>query len=417
MASPASEADQQSGAAAFAPVPETTSRWLLRKLPWTPALGGTYRVQRRTTHQPAAGRLAVTNTGSVVALLPVSLRQIPMLGFVEHDETLRAVAARFEQREYRPGEIIAASGTKADHLYVIASGQVTTTGTDAVLSTGEHFGATTLTECCQTWGYTATARTAVTILALPRPVFYAMVQRSQSLFSAMERFRARSRKTQQETVPFVGFENTPRDYELSVAQSLMRVPRAEAGERFPQQLQVVVETLRERQEDELINDRRFGLLHNADLRHRVYTRSGPPTPDDLDDLLALREETDFLLAHPKAIAAFGRECTKRGVRPAPIVLDGHPAASWRGVPILPCGKIPISDTHTTSILALRTGEERQGVIGLHQTGVEGEHQYGLSVRPMASTPDSVSYLVSAYYSAALLAPDALGVLGHVELSH
>ncbi|WP_306215857.1 family 2B encapsulin nanocompartment shell protein [Actinoplanes sp. RD1] len=417
MASPVCEADQQPGAAAFEPVPETTSRWLLRKLPWAQTTGGTYRVHRRTLHQPAAGRLAVTNVGSEVAVLPASLRQIPVLGFVEHDEALRAVAARFEQRDYRPGEVIAESGAKADHLYVVAHGQVTTTGGGAVLSSGEHFGATTLSECCQTWGYTATARTAVTLLALPRPVFYAMVQRNQSLFSAMERYRARSRRTQQETVPFSGYEVAVRDYELSVAQSLMRVPRAEAPERFAQQLQVVVETLRERQEDELVSDRRFGLLHNADLRHRLCTRSGPPTPDDLDDLLALREETDVLLAHPKAIAAFGRECTKRGVRPAPIVLDGRPAASWRGVPLLPCGKIPISDGHTTSILALRTGEERRGVIGLHQTGIPGEHRYGLSVRTMAATADSVSYLVSAYYSAAVLAPDALGVLGHVELTH
>jgi CRP-like cAMP-binding protein len=416
VASAVCGAGQQPGTAAFEPVPETTSRWLLRKLPWTPAVGGTYRVHLRTTYRPAAGRIALTNAGSVVSVLPMSLRQIPVLGYVEYDEALRAVAVRFEQREYRPGEVIAESGTKADHLYVIARGQVTT-GTDAVLSSGEHFGATTLTECCQTWGYTATARTAVTLLALPRPVFYAMVQRNQALFAAVERFRGRSRRTQRETVPFVGHENTTRDYELSVAQSLMHVAREDAPEHYQQQLRLVVETLRERQEDELVNDSRFGLLHNADLRHRLHTRSGPPAPDDLDELLALREGTDFLLAHPKAIAAFGRECTKRGVRPAPMVLDGHPVASWRGVPLLPCGKIPISDGQTTSILALRTGEERQGVIGLHQTGIPGEHQHGLSVRATGSTDRTVSYLVSAYYSAAVLAPDALGVLDHVELTH
>ena len=86
--------------------------------------------------------------------------------------------------------------------------------------------------------------------------------------------------------------------------------------------------------------------------------------------------------------------------------------------ILPCGKIPISDTHTTSILAMRTGEDDQGVIGLHQTGIPDEYQPSLSVRFMGISEQAImSYLVSAYYSAAVLVPDALGILDNVELSH
>ena len=81
-------------------------------------------------------------------------------------------------------------------------------------------------------------------------------------------------------------------------------------------------------------------------------------------------------------------------------------------------KIPISDTHTTSILAMRTGEDDQGVIGLHQTGIPDEYQPSLSVRFMGISEQAImSYLVSAYYSAAVLVPDALGILDNVELSH
>jgi hypothetical protein len=91
--------------------------------------------------------------------------------------------------------------------------------------------------------------------------------------------------------------------------------------------------------------------------------------------------------------------------------------AWRGVPILPCNKIPVTAAGTSSILVLRTGEEDQGVVGLFQTGIPDEYQPGLSVRFMGVDEKAViSYLVSAYYSAAVLVPDALGILEHVEIS-
>ena len=38
----------------------------------------------------------------------------------------------------------------------------------------------------------------------------------------------------------------------------------------------------------------------------------------------------FFLAHPKAIAAFERECTWRGVPPVTMNLFGSPVITWRG---------------------------------------------------------------------------------------
>jgi hypothetical protein len=97
-------------------------------------------------------------------------------------------------------------------------------------------------------------------------------------------------------------------------------------------------------------------------------------------------------------------------------LMGSTVQTWRGVPILPCDKIPITNTLTSSILVLRTGEEDQGVIGLHKTGIPDEYQPGLSVRFMDINEKAIiSYLVSAYYSAAVLIPDALGILEDVEI--
>ena len=84
--------------------------------------------------------------------------------------------------------------------------------------------------------------------------------------------------------------------------------------------------------------------------------------------------------------------------------------------MLPCDKIPISDNGTTTILAMRTGEESNGVIGLRQTDIPDEHQPGLSVRFIGIDDTAISsYLVSAYFSAAVLVPSALGALENVEL--
>ena len=60
---------------------------------------------------------------------------------------------------------------------------------------------------------------------------------------------------------------------------------------------------------------------------------------------------------------------------------------------------------------MRTGETNEGVIGLHQTGIPDEYEPGLSVRYMGINEKAViNYLVTTYYSAAVLVPDALGVL-------
>ena len=167
----------------------------------------------------------------------------------------------------------------------------------------------------------------------------------------------------------------------------------------------------------MINNRDFGLLHNADLSQRIHTRNGPPTPDDMDELLSLVwKDPGFYLAPPRTIAAFGKECSRQGVYPDSVDVSGHQVPAWRGVPIFPCNKIGVSKTRTSSILLMRTGQEKQGVIGLHQTGIPDEYQPGLSVRFMNISEQAIiSYLVSAYFSAAVLVPDALGVLENAEI--
>jgi hypothetical protein len=221
---------------------------------------------------------------------------------------------------------------------------------------------------------------------------------------------------------FVDYATEPREYELQVAQTVLRVHTRVADlfnepmNQLEHQLKLTVEELRERQERELINNPDFGLLHNVSYSERLQPHDGPPTPDDLDELLCRRRDSRLFLAHPRAIAAFGRECSKRGIYPMPTALGDKQVPAWRGVPILPCPVIPVTEHNTSSILVLRTGEDNQGVVGLRQTGLPDEYEPGLNVRFMGIDQKAVmSYLVSAYFSAAVLVPDAIGMLENAEL--
>jgi hypothetical protein len=151
---------------------------------------------------------------------------------------------------------------------------------------------------------------------------------------------------------------------------------------------------------------------------RVTPRKGPPTPDDMDELLStVWKEPAFFLAHPKAIAAFGRECTRRGVPPPTATLFGAPFLTWRGVPLVPSDKLPVKDNKTT-ILLMRVGERKRGVVGLFQPGLPGEVSPSLSIRMMGiNQSGAAQYLLSLYGSVAILTHDALGALDGVVTNH
>jgi hypothetical protein len=225
---------------------------------------------------------------------------------------------------------------------------------------------------------------------------------------------------------FVDFEETPREHTLSVISTIVDVHTrvsdlySHPHDQIREQLRLTIESVKERQESELINNADYGLLNNAAAHMRVKTRKGAPTPDDLDELLArVWKEPAFFLAHPRAIAAFGRECTRRGVPPPTTSIFGSSFLTWRGVPLVPTDKLEVSgEANKTSILLLRTGEKKQGVVGLFQPGLPGEQTPGLSVRYMGINRNSLaSYLISLYCSAAVLTEDALGVLENVEVGH
>ncbi|MFC8225021.1 family 2B encapsulin nanocompartment shell protein [Streptomyces sp. NPDC057287] len=427
---------------------ETSSRWLLRMLPWVDVRGGTYRVNRRLSHAVGDGRVTFVQTGGQVSVIPAELGELPALRGYADEEVLGELARRCEQVDFAPGAVLASAGDARDRVLLLAHGRVEKVGTGAyggetvleVLADGAYFGEQSLTEPEGAWESTFRATTACTVLVLPRSDVANLAERAPSLGTHLETFaalpRQRTNKYGEAAVDlaaghvgeariphtFVDYDPSPREYELSVAQTVLKIHSRVADlyndpmNQTEQQLRLTLEALRERQEHELVNNPEFGLLSNCDYAQRLQPHDGVPSPDDMDELLSRRRGNKFFLAHPRAIAAFGRECNKRGLTLDPVDVGGHRIPSWRGVPIYPCGKIPVSDARTTSILCMRTGEDDQGVIGLRQSGIPDEIEPSLSVRFMGIDEQAlISYLVTAYYSAAVLVPDALGVLENVEV--
>jgi hypothetical protein len=425
-----------------------TNRWVQHVLPWVDVKGGTFRVNRRVSYAIGDGRVEVVQTGDRVSIIPAELGEFPALRGYDDDDVLSALAGRFAKRQVEAGAVVAQAGTPVSGVVVVAHGRLARSGTNAygeqrtvgVIAGGGFFGASGLTDDQALWQETITAETACTLLVLDRAQFAAVAEQSGSLRDHLREFAVTASKpksrggeaalamasghTGEQVLPstFVDYEGSPREYELQVAQTVLRVHSRVADlfnepmNQIEHQLKLTVAELREREEYELINNTDFGLLHNVDYSQRIQPVSGPPTPDDLDELLCRRRDSKVLLAHPRAIAAFGRECNKRGLYPSSVALGERTVPAWRGVPLLPCPVIPVSEHNTSSILVMRTGADNQGVVGLHQTGLPDEYEPGLNVRFMGIDEKAViSYLVSTYFSAAVLVPDAIGMLEDAEL--
>ncbi|MDD5201164.1 MAG: family 2A encapsulin nanocompartment shell protein [Terrimicrobiaceae bacterium] len=223
---------------------------------------------------------------------------------------------------------------------------------------------------------------------------------------------------------FIDYEVDPREYHLSAIQTVLHTHTritdlySNQIDQLREQVRLTVEAVREKEEYEILNNPDFGLLKEVAASQTIKTRKGAPTPDDLDELLTLVwKKPAFFVAHPKAIAAFGREATRRGVPPVIVHLFGSPFLTWRGVPLVPTNKLEIDKAGNTSILLLRVGEAEQGVVGLQKIGVTGEVEPGLSVRYSGTSDSSIaSHLVTRYFSAAVLTEDAIARLDGVSVN-
>ncbi len=436
-----------------------TPRHLLNLLPWVHVEGGTYRVNRTKVELPRAERVELILNDGVATFAPDALRSIPLFSKI-HEEIIAKMAARFKRENVQLGKTLVTEGEGRHHFFIIAQGQLEVLskgvhGSDlrlALLTEGEFFGELELVSAKPS-EVTIKTITPCVLLTLSKkdldailkessglkPQFEKTIEEHIQLSASVNKYGERnidlvSGLAENVIIPetFVDYSSEPREYPLSSVQTVVRVHTRVSDlfnnpfNQLEEQLRLTIEGIKERQEWELINNKKFGLLHSVNSSMRVSSRYGAPTPDDLDELLSLVwKKPAFFLAHPKAIAAFERECTWRGVPPVTTTLYGAPVILWRGVPIIPCDKLEIKSRYannqslgTTSILLFRVGEKDQGVVGLHQQGIPGEISPSLSARLMGlDTLGVASYLLSLYFSVAVLTDDAIAALENVEVGY
>ena len=436
---------------------EVTPQWLLTMLPWIAVEAGTYRVNRRRIVLPSPGKLNVTASDGQAGIEARDLRAVPVLAGMD-DATLSAMAGRLGLEACEAGHTVLREGDPGNAFYILARGQVEvhTQGEHgeklrmAVLGPGDFFGEEALITGSPRTA-TVDALTPCLFLTLARSDFDKLLDKSPDLRARLQAQvvqRAGDRANEFGEHPvdlaaghageidlphtFVDYEEHPREYPLEVVQTILRMHTRVTDlyndpiDQLREQMRLTVNSMRERQEWELVNNPSMGLLHSVAPSMRIRSRTGTPTPDAMDDLLALVwKKPCFFLAHPRAIAAFGRECTRRGVPPPTVQFFGSPFLTWRGVPLVPCDKVAVQgrkrsdQAHgTTSILLVRVGEAEQGVVALHQPGIPGESAGvpSLSVHFMGVNQKAVaSYLLTLYFSLAVLTDDALAVLEDVEV--
>lgn len=436
-----------------------TPRLLLKLLPWVQVDSGTYRVNRTKVELKKAERIEISFFEGVPSFRVESFRRIPLFAHIEQDIVNR-LAKKFRIETIDLGGNLIKEGKNRQTFFIVARGQVEISskgahGEDlriAILSEGEYFGEADLL---------SDKPSSVTVKAITPSVFFTLngkelddinrdipTFREQFQKAVDEHLRLRatvnvhgekhidlaSGHEEDNVIPetYIDYEEEPREYPLNTLQTVVRVHTRVTDlynnpyNQLEQQMRLSIESIKERQEWELINNKTFGLLASVEPGYRISPRYGSPTPDDLDELLSLVwKKPSFFLAHPRAIAAFERECTWRGVPPVTTQVFGVPVITWRGVPVIPSDKVEIQGQYltsrgvgTTDFILVRTGEQEQGVVGLHQAGIPGEIAPSLSARLMGLDKYAVaSYLLTKYFSLASLTDDAIAVLENVEVGY
>lgn len=431
-----------------------SSRNVIKVLPWVNVQGGYYRVNRRRILEIRAGQLRwkVEDGGEVEPrqVDPISLVEMPGFRNLQDESVLTQIVDAGIEEDFSKDDVIVPDSSPPDHIYIVLKGKVSLYETGeyhhdhslGTISEGFYFGEFTFYAGAPPVPFSAIAETDGKLLKIPYPAIISILaaggfpnhvtEVAAALAELVDKINRKGESIinvfsgmhdEEPTIPntYVEYDAAPKEYELHAAQTILKIHSKIADlhnnpyDQTEEQVRLTIEELRETQEYEMINNKEFGLLNVVDLKQKIHTRNGPPTPDDMDELISKRRKTKFFFAHRKAIAAFMRECSKRGIYPDTVEFNGQQVPAWRGCPILTCNKIPV-ENNLTSIIAVRTGEDDQGVVGLYQTGIPEEVEPSMSVRFMGIDEKAIiSYLVTNYFSVAVLVPDALGVLGNVEV--
>jgi len=170
---------------------------------------------------------------------------------------------------------------------------------------------------------------------------------------------------------YVDYEEKPREYTLNAVTTVLDVQTRISDlyrsphDQIREQLRLMIEKVKERQENELVNNAEYGLLNNVASEYRVKTRKERPRRTTWT---SSSPESGKSRAFPGPSACDRGVWTRmyrRGVPPPTVNLYGSQFLTWRGIPLVPSDKLAIKG-EKSNILLIRTGEKKQGVIGLFQ---------------------------------------------------
>jgi Phage capsid-like protein len=244
------------------------------------------------------------------------------------------------------------------------------------------------------------------------------------------------------------YQLNPRSVALQTIQSIVRIPSrvpalfSDNHDQLQTQLRVTSEFIYETMENLIFNHQDYGLLNNVEQRMQ-FKVDGAPTPDVLDDLLALAwRRPDCFCMHPETLAEFRKRANSQSLDLEEVEIFGSPFTAWRSLPIVPTNKLwllernpaPSSERFqvterkakkgkaetngsirrtpggaTTSVLLMRLGLEKQGVVCLCAKGLEANAQFPyIKVEFMGLNDGAVaSYVMSTHTAMAVLSSGAL----------
>ncbi|WPY01012.1 Cyclic nucleotide-binding domain-containing protein [Candidatus Trichorickettsia mobilis] len=435
--------------------PFASPNWLLKILPWVNIGSSVYKVssinfEEKTSQQ----RLTIPkNTNIITAadsyFLSDLLRCVSLFKPLP-EELIQEIIKSVYQKNVKAGDIIVKQGDIGKAFYIIINGQYNVTNKTIddketilnSLTSGDYFGEMALLKEIPRQA-TITATTKGSLLVLNKETFEKIVSDSQLKKQLEEIFEVRKKElatikqpnesllflTQFEEPPYPdnypNFIENSTENQLDIIQATITLNTKNNNENYSQQLdeqlEIAAKKMEDREEWEIINNKKYGLLNNISSAMSCDAQLKPLTPDNFDDLLSLVwNKPSFFLANPKAIAVFAKKCTHNSIVLETVEMFGSSFITWRGVPIIPSNNMVVNNNsgiQSASILLMRIGEKEKGVVGLYKGNSNLYKTSNLTIEPIADANEDIisKYKITRHFSVFILALDAIAVLRNVSL--
>ncbi|MFT8439611.1 cyclic nucleotide-binding domain-containing protein, partial [Acetobacter fabarum] len=267
---------------------ERSPRWLHLLLPWVNVGGGVFRVNRRRLVSSRFGGVLFTGEGDAARPVPESLRALPEFSQAT-DAQIHELVSKFQHHTHPDGaDFTLPEGT----LALVASGAVQHHTNNGAARTVRHLFAAPGQHFVAPSGLGSKELRAVgktTLLTLP-PEQIASTPWLKTALTAQDvasradvnqygeaAIQVLSSVDGEPKLPttFVDYQDHPREYYIHSIQTVLRTHTritdlySNEFDQLREQVRVVIDVIREREEWELLNNPEFGLLNETAIAQRV----------------------------------------------------------------------------------------------------------------------------------------------------